>query len=87
MKQGYHKAKEMNDAKALDNAYNYRAMLFPQDIYPIIRYRTDRGEDYGVLVNKGEKVIVWNAFSEKLEQYHIPDYDKRFIAIVDLIKS
>lgn len=87
MKKGYRQAKEMNDDEALENARNYRAMLIPKDIFPIIRYRTDRGENYGVLVNKGEKVTIWNAFTEKLEHYHIHDYDKRFIAIVDLIKS
>ena len=79
MKKGYQHAKEMNDVKALENARNYRAMLVPPEIFPIIRYRTDRGEDYGVVVNKGEKVIVWNAFAEKLEQYHIHEYEKRFI--------
>lgn len=82
MKKGYHEYKEMNDEMALENARNYRAMLIPNDIFPIIKYRTDRGETYGALVNKGEKVIVWNAFSEKLEHYHINDYEKRFITIV-----
>ena len=82
MKKGYRQAKEMNDEKALENAHNYRAMLMPKDIFPIIRYRTERGGNYGVLVNKGEKVTIWNAFTERLDHYHIHEYNERFISTI-----
>jgi hypothetical protein len=82
MKSGFAEYKAVNDTDALERAKWYRSVLIPPEIFPIICYRTDRGETYGVLVNKGEKVIVWNAFTEKLEQYHINDYEKRFIATV-----
>jgi len=83
MKQGYKKAKEMNDEQALENARNYRSMLIPKDLFPIIRYRTDRGEDYGVLVNMGENVIIWNAFKESLEHYTIAEYHQKYIGAAE----
>lgn len=79
MKQGYLKAKDMNDKKALENARLYRSLLFPKEVFPIIRYRTDRGATHGVVVNMGDSVIVWNAFTEQLEKYQHKDYTMRLI--------
>ena len=82
MKAGYQKAKEATDGVVLETARNYRSMLIPPEIFPIIKYRTARGDDYGVLVNKGEKVVIWNAFSERLETMGIAEYNRRFIGEV-----
>lgn len=81
MKKGF-LAKQENDAQSLERARDYCTMFTHSELYPIIQYRTVRGETYGVLLNQGEKVIVWNAFTEKLEKYNFNDYENRFISIV-----
>ena len=79
MKTG-HLAKADNDIDCLKRAEEYRSKLIPPEIFPIIAIRTDRGATYGVLVNMGEeKVIVWNAFSQKLDHYSINDYNNRVV--------
>jgi hypothetical protein len=82
MKKGYDGYKEKNDITALENINIYRATFNPPELFPIIRYRTVWGEDFGVLMNKGERVTIWNGFTEKLEHYHIHDYENRFIGMV-----
>ena len=80
MKQGYGQCKEANDIDCLERAKEYRAKLIPPEIFQIVMIRTDRGPTHCVLVNMGEKVIVWNAFSQQLDHYSIQDYTAHLIS-------
>ena len=48
-----------------------------------IRYGTVLGSGYGVLMNIGERVIVWDSFTEKFEKMPLSEYRRRLIAEVD----
>ena len=69
----------MNDEDSLEMAKKYQCKLSTPEVCPIIQYRTDRGATYGVKVNTGEKVIVWNAYTEKLESYPAREFNNRFM--------
>jgi hypothetical protein len=42
-----------------------------------VLYDTDRGDTCGVVVNNGERVTVWNAFTEKLESMSQREFERR----------
>jgi hypothetical protein len=78
-KKGAMQLKADNDLAAHKRAVNYLAALAGAEVHRIVQYRTDRGEDYGVVVNIGEKVSIWNAFKEKVEHYSLADFQSRLI--------
>jgi hypothetical protein len=47
----------------------------------IVEYRTLRGADIGVVVNEGDTVSVWNAFTQKIEKYLLADFNARLMGV------
>jgi hypothetical protein len=66
MKRGLLDAIRKENEECLKRAELY-VESFGGGAYKVIQYRTPRGVDYGVLLNIGPKVTVWNAFSERIE--------------------
>ena len=77
MKQGYDQAKQSTDTRCFIKAEKYIASLMENAVYRIVLYDTDRGDTYGVVVNNGERVTVWNAFTEKLESMSQREFNRR----------
>jgi 2-phospho-L-lactate transferase/gluconeogenesis factor (CofD/UPF0052 family) len=70
-----------NDLAAYNRAVDYLAALPRAEVHSVVRYRTDRGADFGVVVNVGDKVSVWNAFKEQIEKYNLADFQNRQLAL------
>jgi hypothetical protein len=77
MKLGYTKAKSKTDNDCLTKAEKYLVSLAENATYRIVLYDTDRGDTYGVVVNNGERITVWNAFTEKLESMSQREFERR----------
>ncbi len=77
MKQGYEQAKRTTDQRCFLKATKYLASLAENTTYRIVLYDTDRGDTCGVVVNNGERITVWNAFTEKLESMSQREFERR----------
>ena len=66
--------------ECLLRARDYLRTLEYVPAYGIIKYRTIRRWGYGVVVNKGDSfVMVWDAFSNRIEKMGICEFEGRFI--------
>jgi hypothetical protein len=45
----------------------------------VVNYRSHRPNDFGVVVNIGDMIQVWNPWTEKITKYMAPDFKKRLI--------
>lgn len=81
MKLGTCAALKARDEECLSKCREYVSALggIP---YRIIRYGTSLRSSYGVLMNMGERVIVWDSFTEKFEKMALSEYRRRLIGEV-----
>ncbi len=79
IKSGATQAKYVTNCKLRLRAIQYLNNLGDSPIYRLVMYRTARGMDYGVVVNVGDKISVWNAFKEKIDQFTLVDFQSRLI--------
>ena len=49
----------------------------------VVNYRSHRPNDYGVVVNIGDFIMVWNPWTEKITKHMAPDFKKRLIGGTD----
>ena len=80
MKRGFVSAHEENNRECLLRARDYLRTLPVVPGCEVIKYRTVRRWGYGVVVNRGERfVMVWDAFSERVEKLSVSEFDSRLI--------
>ena len=77
MKLGYVKAKSKTDEACLVKAEKYLVSLNECSTYQIVTYNTDRGDTYGVIVSDGDRITIWNSFTEKLESMSRKEFERR----------
>ena len=82
MKSGTCQALKLREEENLRKCQGYVSSLGGLP-YRVIRYGTVLGSGYGVLMNIGERVIVWDSFTEKFEKMPLSEYRRRLIAEVD----
>lgn len=47
----------------------------------VVNYRSHRPNDYGVVVNIGDFIQVWNPWTEKINKIMAPDFRKRLLSV------
>ena len=73
-KKGYTAARDKTNEDCRVKAVEYWLRLPMVPVYRVVKYQTDRGPGYGVVVNEGQNVSVWNAFREKIETFSAPAF-------------
>ncbi len=77
-KKGMFEARKKDDAECHARCVDYLARLPEISVHRIACFRSDRGFDYGVVVNHGpDKVSLWNAFKDKIETFSASEFDRR----------
>jgi len=44
----------------------------------LINYQWDRDGHYGVVVNVGDKILIWNPWKDAIDKYHKNEFEKRW---------
>ena len=65
-KRGGLQLREETNQKCLAKSGGYMAA---HNGLSIVRYRTARGGNYGVVVNRGDIVLLWDSFTERLGKF------------------
>jgi hypothetical protein len=77
-KKGFFEARKRTDAECHAKCIDYLARCHDVSGHRVARYRSDRGYNYGVVVNSGpEKTLLWDSFKEKLESFSTSEFERR----------
>jgi hypothetical protein len=77
-KKGCSAARKRTDADCHVRCIDYLARLHGTPGHRIARFQSDRGFDYGVVLNYGpERITIWDSFKEKIETLPTHEFERR----------
>jgi hypothetical protein len=85
--QGSQQAKIDNDAIGRKRSFEYLSSLANTAVHRVVQYRADRGPTYGVLVNIGDTVSIWDSFTKKINRYPFDDFKARLVRYESAIEK